>query len=70
MVEGKDHTAMIVEREDRLFVTNVTILDILKGNAMQIMIKMMEIKERMYLYVSYVRNLDTWQNFVEWIEGI
>ena len=49
---------MTVEKEDRLFVTDVTILDILQGTTENLMINVMENKEEMYLYVSFVITLD------------
>ena len=59
---------MIVEKEDRLFVTDVTILDTLQGIAEHVIISVMEKKEEMYLYVSYVITLETQQDSIEWIE--
>ena len=61
---------MIVEKEDKLFVTDVTILDTLQGTKEHLIINVMENKEEMYLYVSYVITLDTHQDSIEWIEGI
>ena len=60
---------MTMEKEDRLFSTDVTILDTLQGIVEHLIISVMEKKEGMYLYVSYVITLDTQQDFVEWIEG-
>ena len=59
---------MKVEKEDRLFVTYVTILDTLQGIVEHLIISVMENKEGMYLYVSYVITLDTQQDSIEWIE--
>ena len=59
---------MIVEKEDRLFVKDVTILDKLQGIVEHLIISVMENKEGMYLYVSYVITLDTQKDSVEWIE--
>ena len=58
---------MIVEKEDRLFVIDVTILDTLQGIAEHLII-IMEIKKGIHLYVSYVITLDTQQDSIEWIE--
>ena len=60
---------MTVEKEDRLFVIYVKILDTLQGIAKQLIISVMDNKEGMYLYVSYAITLDTQQDYVEWIEG-
>ena len=57
---------MIIEKEDKLFVTNVTILDTLQGIAKHLIISMMERKEGMYLYVSYIITLETQKDSVEW----
>ena len=59
---------MTIEKEDRLLVVDVTILDILQGTTKHLMINVMENREEIYLYVSYVINLDTQKDFVEWIE--
>ena len=60
---------MIMEEENKLYPTSVTILDILQGIVEHLIIKMMEIKEGMYMYVSYVITLDTQQDSIEWTEG-
>ena len=68
-IEG-DLTVMKVEKEEKLFATDATTLDTLQGIIEHLIIRMMEIKEGMYLYVSYLINLDTQRDFVEWIEEI
>ena len=60
---------MTMEKEDRLFVTDVTILDTLQGIVQHLIISVMENKEGMYMYVCYVINLDIKKDYVEWIEG-
>ena len=60
---------MIVEKEDRLCSTDVTILDMLHGITEHLIIRMMEIKEGMYLYVSYVITLYTQKKPIQLIEG-
>ena len=65
----EDLTAMKVEKEEKMFVTDVIILDTLQGIVEHLIISVMEIKEGMYLYVSYVITLDTQQDSIEWIEG-
>ena len=50
---------MIVEKEDRLFVIDVTIFDTLQGIIEHLIISVMDNKEEMYLYVSYVITLET-----------
>ena len=57
--EGEDHIVMIMEKEDKLYNTSVIIFDILQAIAKHLIIRMMEIREEMYLYVSYVITLDT-----------
>ena len=58
-MEEKDCTTIIVEKEDRLYAIDVTTLDTLQGIVEHLIMRMMEIKEGMYLYVSYVITLDT-----------
>ena len=65
----EDLTTMKVEKEEKMFVTNVIILDTLQGIVEHLIIRMMEIKVGMYLYVSYVITLDTQQHSIEWKEG-
>ena len=65
IIEEKYYIAMIVEKEDRLFVIDVIILDTLQGTTKHLMINVMENKEEMYLYVSYIINLDRQQDYVE-----
>ena len=59
---------MKMEKEDRLFVIDVTIFNILQGIVEHLIISVMEIKEGMYLYENYARTLDTQQDSIEWIE--
>lgn len=47
----------------KLYVTNVTILDILKGTGENLKVGMEPIREGTYLYVSYATTLDTQQDF-------
>ena len=58
VAEG-DITAMKVEKEGKLYVTDATTLDILQGIVEHLMISAMEEIEGMYLYASYVITLDT-----------
>ena len=60
---------MTIEKEDRLFFIDVIILDTLQGIAKYLIISVMENKEKMCLYVSYVITLDAQQDYIEWIEG-
>ena len=69
-VEGKDHTSMIVEKEEKLFAIDVTTLDTLQGIVEHLIIKMMEIREGTYLYVNYKITLDKKQDSIEWKKGI
>ena len=64
----EDLIAMKVEKEEKLFVIDATILDILWGIAEHLIISAIEEIEEMYLYANCVINLDTQQSFVEWIE--
>ena len=50
---------MIVEKKDRFFATDVTILDTLQGIAEHLIISVMEDMEEIYLYVNYVITLVT-----------
>ena len=50
---------MKVDKEEKLFVTNVTILDTLQGIAENLITSVIVNREGMYLYVSYVITLDT-----------
>ena len=61
----KDHTRMIVVKEDILYARDLTTLDTLQGITKHLIINMAEIKEGMYLYVIYVITLDTQQNSAE-----
>ena len=56
-------------RKSNLFVTNVTILDILQGIAEYLKVRIGTIRGEMHLYVSYAINLDTQQDSIEWTEG-
>ena len=47
------------EKEDKLYVTDATTLDILQEIVEHLMISAMEEIEGMYLYVSYATTLDT-----------
>ena len=64
MGEG-DHKEdiMIIEEEDRLYATNITILDTLQGIIEHLIVRMEPIRGGMYLYVSYEITLDTQQDF-------
>ena len=57
MQEKEDLIEMKVEKEDKFFVINVTILDGLKGIAEHRTTNIMN-KEGMYMYFSYVTTLD------------
>lgn len=65
----EDPIEMKVEKEEKLFVTDVTILDTLQRISEHLMTKLMN-KERMYLYVSYVITLETQKSSAEQIEEI
>ena len=64
----EDLTIMRVEKENKLFVTNVIILDTLQGIVEHLTTNIMN-KEGMYMYVNYVITLDTQNDSIEWIEG-
>ena len=63
-------TVMKVEKKGKLYVIDVTTLDILQGITKNLMISAMEEIEGIYLYVSYATILDSQKSFVEWTEGI
>ena len=50
---------MKVEKEDKLFVIDATILDTLQGIIQHWIISVMEEIEEMYLYARYAITLDT-----------
>ena len=52
-----------------LYVTSVTILDTLQWIVEHLRIRMEWVRGGMHMYISYAINLDTQQNYVEWIEG-
>ena len=59
----------LMVRENGLFVTNVIILDISKGIAEHLKVRMGTIRGEMNMYVNYAITLDMKQDFIEWIDG-
>ena len=56
---------MMMEKEDRLYVTSVTIQDTLQEIAEHLIVIMKKIREGMHMYVSYVITLDIQQDSIE-----
>jgi hypothetical protein len=65
MIEGD-----LMEKRDSLFCISVSNLDTLQGIAEHLIIRLEQVRKGMHLYVSYVINLNTLRDIVEWIQGI